>query len=517
MKKIYMILAAAALVAAAAACQKNETPAPETEPADQSVSLNITVASLTPDTKAIKTGWEDVDILHVYLEDATTYESDFDLQFDHLANSWYFSKAPSEAVIARLVESGGHLHGFWEDSNYCMTGGSWDKSGNFINFPGIDVASTTGVYGHLVADFRDIPYTYSGGVITANINSWRFRTDLQIVISGLTFTPGRYTLYSEQIENLNSICINSNNIGIPIESFTDYMGTGSDFRIAGISNDDGVAFVGAIASTAEQNYVINVKDNTTGVVYTFNKTVALSSSSNTKVVAIKIPISKFYVDMGLSVKWGAYNLGATAAYPYFPAEDTDDARHATWGDYYAWGELEPYYTDGHAYLITSLSDWKSGKDDGYDWASYKFDTSGNGSVLTKYKSGGTDFSFLQPEDDVITTEMGGSWRIPRYGDWEQLRDPSNCTWEWDATNKGYKVTSLKTGYTSQYIFLPAAGSWAGNVALTNPGEDGCYWSSSLDTSSGEGKFARGLDFNASTRGASSVMRFLGNSIRPVHP
>ena len=258
MKKIYMILAAAALVAAAAACQKNETTAPETEPATQGVTLNITVASLTPDTKAIKTGWEDVDVLHVYLEDATTYESDFDLQFDPLANNWYFSKAPSAAVVTRLEAGGGtgYLHGFWEDSNVCMTGGSWDKAGNSIKFPGYDNSATTGIYGHLVADFSNIAYTYSAGVLTANINAWRFRTDLQIVVSGLSFTPGRYTLYSDQIENLSMMMVN---IGTPVETNVGYMGTGSDYRIAGIKNDDGVAFVGAIASTAEQDYVINVK------------------------------------------------------------------------------------------------------------------------------------------------------------------------------------------------------------------------------------------------------------------
>lgn len=41
-----------------------------------------------------------------------------------------------------------------------------------------------------------------------------------------------------------------------------------------------------------------------------------------------------FVDLGLSVKWGKCNLGATTPEGY--------------GDYYAWGETEPYYEEGNA-------------------------------------------------------------------------------------------------------------------------------------------------------------------------
>ena len=513
MKKIYMILAVVALVGAAAACQKNEVTAPETQPVAQNVTVNITVSSLTPDTKAIKTGWEAGDILHVYLDDATTYEPDFDLTYDGFI--WSSSILATE-VLARLKTSGGYLHGFWEDTNICMSNASWDKYSNFIEFPGHDDSATTGVYGHLIADFSNIPYTYDSGIITANINSWRFRTDLQVVITGITFTPGKYTLYSDAINNMNMITVNE---GTPVGSYASYTDTGKDYgRIAGIKNDDGVAFIGAISTTSSTDYVINLKDNETGVVYTFEKkSMALSSDSNTKVVAIKIPISKFYVDMGLSVKWGAYNLGATAPFPYFPTGTSDAELQATWGDYYAWGETEPYYTDGFAYIYSDLdpTDWKAGKDSGYYWPSYKFDTSGNGTALTKYKSGGPDFSFLQPEDDVVAATMGGSWRMPRYGDWEQLKDISNCTWVWDDTYKGYKVTSLITGYESQYIFLPAAGAWNGNVKLTNPKAEGNYWSATLYTGGGDGKMARAVGFDNSSYAGCMVYRTLGFSIRPV--
>lgn len=523
MKKIYMILAAAVLAAAATSCQKNEIAAPEVEQTPQSVKVNITVSSLTPDTKAIKTGWENGDVLHVYLDDATTYTPDFDLTYN--GTNWTSSTLSYE-VIGRLKASGGFLHGFWEDTNLCMSNASWDKYSGYIELPGHDEYATTGVYGHMIADFSGISYTYDNvkGIVSANINSWRFRPDLQIVITGIDFTPGKYTLYSDRISNLNMITVNDGTG----KTYTGYTGTGSaSGRIAGIKNDDGVAFIGAISTTSSVDYVINLKDNETGVVYTFKKkSMALSSSDNAKVVAIKIPISKFYVDMGLSVKWGTHNLGSTVPYPYFPTADTDEARQATWGDYYAWGELQPYYSDGLAYTASGGYGWKFDYPDGYVWGSYKFDNSGShdGSSFSKYISGGSDFSFLQPDDDVVTVTLGGDWRMPKYGDWEQLRDTDNCKWEWDATNKGYKVTSKIAGYESQYIFLPAAGERNGTYLWsTYPGEEeGHYWSSSLVVGYYEGKQSYYLSFNPNatpdpTIGSYTIQRFHGKSIRPVHP
>ena len=515
MKKIYMILAVAALVGAAAACQKNEVTAPEAQPAAQNVTVNITVSSLTPETRAIKTGWENGDVLHVYLDDATSYEPDFDLTFD---GSKWMSSGLSAGVIARLKATGGYLHGFWEDTNVCMSNASWDKYSGYIEFPGHDDAATTGVYGHLVADFSSIPYTYDSvkGIVSANIKSWRFRTDLQVVITGITFTPGKYTLYSDRIHNLNMITVND---GTPGETYTGYTGSGKAYgNIAGIKNDDGVAFIGAISTTSSTDYVINLKDNETGVVYTFEKkSMALSSDSNTKVVAIKIPISKFFVDMGLGVKWGTHNLGATASYPYFPTEDTEEARQATWGDYYAWGELAPYYADGRAYTAINGFGWKSGMESGYDWPSYKFDNSvgHDGTSFSKYT---TTPDALEDADDVVIATLGGNWRMPTYAEWQELLNTDNCTWTWDATNKLYKVTSKKTGYESQYIFLPAAG-YRNKPYLVSSEIEGRYWSSKFVSGYYDGQQAYFIGFQdtPASIGGGTTYRYMGESIRPVHP
>lgn len=69
-----------------------------------------------------------------------------------------------------------------------------------------------------------------------------------------------------------------------------------------------------------------------------------------------------YVDLGLkdaqghTIYWATCNVGATTPEDY--------------GDYFAWGETEPYYQVGHS-QDNPCESWKTGKT-GYNWASYKW-------------------------------------------------------------------------------------------------------------------------------------------------
>lgn len=187
------------------------------------------------------------------------------------------------------------------------------------------------------------------------------------------------------------------------------------------------------------------------------------------------------VDLGLSVKWASFNLGATTPEEY--------------GDYYAWGETEPK-TD-------------------YTWASYRW-CKGSDKALTKYCStasygynGFTDNrTVLDPEDDAVTFMFGGNWRMPTYEEWNELKD--NCTWEWTTINGvyGMMLTSNKIDYTDKWIFLPATGC---RVEEELYDENKCtYWSSSLNT--GNPGDAYNVFFGS---GWSYYGRELGRSIRPV--
>ena len=186
-----------------------------------------------------------------------------------------------------------------------------------------------------------------------------------------------------------------------------------------------------------------------------------------------------YVDLGLSVKWATFNVGATKPEEY--------------GGYYAWGETEE-------------------KED-YSWSTYKW-CNGSSTTMTKYCTNcynGTvdNKAILDPEDDVAHVKWGGNWRMPTGAEQGELRN--NCTWTWTTHNgvKGYKVTSKSNGNS---IFLPAAGYRVG-TGLSYSGSSGRYWSSSLYGSDSSGAFY--LYFSSGGYGWSYGGRYYGFSVRPV--
>lgn len=188
------------------------------------------------------------------------------------------------------------------------------------------------------------------------------------------------------------------------------------------------------------------------------------------------------VDMGTSVKWAAYNLGATKPEGY--------------GDYYAWGETQTKYI--------------------FTWNSYRW-CNGDKSRLTKYcPAEKTDYwdgegtpdgkNVLDLEDDAAHVNLGGSWRMPTEDEWSELM---NCLWEWTTYEgiNGEIVYDIKSGNS---IFLPAAGKYG------DARSHGFYWSSSLWKSYPSS--ANWMDFdsdNVRMYSNSYNGRYSGFSIRPV--
>ena len=160
------------------------------------------------------------------------------------------------------------------------------------------------------------------------------------------------------------------------------------------------------------------------------------------------------IDLGLSVKWGSFNLGASVPEGI--------------GDYYSWGEIEPK--------------------DSYSWETYKW-SNGSNNTLTKYcyttsrgvfgYNGFTDeILVLLPEDDAAHVHLGGNWRMPTKAEQGELR--FQCTWTVETVNgvEGRRVT----GPNGNSIFLPATGFMGPTgLELYRPGNyQGYYWSASLD-------------------------------------
>ena len=159
------------------------------------------------------------------------------------------------------------------------------------------------------------------------------------------------------------------------------------------------------------------------------------------------------VDLGLpsGLKWASFNVGASKP---------EDA-----GDYYAWAEIEPYYSG-----LDPLT-WKEGKEDGYWYTSYKWWN--ENLEWTKYFTDGK--MVPDPEDDVAHVKYGGKWRMPTDAEWTELRE--NCTWSW--TMQGDIMGYLVTASNDNSIFIPAVGAWS-MTELQAVGTYGYYWSANLD-------------------------------------
>ncbi|MBR4826377.1 MAG: hypothetical protein IKZ91_00645 [Bacteroidales bacterium] len=209
-----------------------------------------------------------------------------------------------------------------------------------------------------------------------------------------------------------------------------------------------------------------------------------------------------YVDLGLSVKWATYNIGAA-----LPEEA---------GDYFAWGETEPYYVAGDA--LAKDATWKDGKKEGYNWESYRW-SDNKGTFFHKYvtdsKYGTVDGkSVLELEDDAARATWGGKWRMPTVEEWQELRD--NCSWAWTTQGgvSGYRVSNKVSGKS---IFLPAVGhrfkTQIYDSRIPDYADYGKYWTSSL--SSGKSYYGDCWDVNPDNSGFGNAWRYLGLPIRPV--
>lgn len=279
MKKICIIMAGLAVLLGSASCNKVN----DKEVKTPDVKIEINVAELGATTKAVKSGWENGDVINVYLSDATSYVPDFTLTYD--GSTWVASELTDE-VVARL-ETAGTIKGFWEASNTAATtGGDWDRFNNYIFF-NHEYEESAGVKDYLTAYFSAY-YLYEDGMLSAEISDWKFPNGLmQIVVTGLEHDEFCMIQSSIQVFNMYDITVD--------EIFPSrYAVT----RIAGVDNEDGLAFVGCLNSSVykNDNFTISLFDLRDGnKEYVFAKTLIsdLYDYQSASIYAIKIPFSKF--------------------------------------------------------------------------------------------------------------------------------------------------------------------------------------------------------------------------------
>ena len=145
------------------------------------------------------------------------------------------------------------------------------------------------------------------------------------------------------------------------------------------------------------------------------------------VTAPPVPGPDDIVDLGLSVKWSAFNIGARSPYEF--------------GYYFSWGETEP-----KADYTQNTCKWYN-------------NTTG---LFTKYNSDPSkgvvsQLDCIDPMDDVAHVKWGGGWRLPSFNEVEELIRECEFIWVKEKDVYGMLVTSNKEGYEDRSLFLPAAG------------------------------------------------------------
>ena len=198
--------------------------------------------------------------------------------------------------------------------------------------------------------------------------------------------------------------------------------------------------------------------------------------------------SKQEVDLGVTVQINGDTYKVLFAKGNLTSDGITSAE-TDFGDYFAWGATEPWYTSYTYSSSTGIAvdSWKTGKNKGYQWdyAPYKHATKIN--CYTKYTS--TDnLKQLEKQDDAASVILGGDWMIPSINVWQALKEADNSSVKW-STNyetvngvKGIKVSCIAN--TDQFIFLPAAGWFNGttchnSISTSYSSLYMFYWSSTL--------------------------------------
>lgn len=181
------------------------------------------------------------------------------------------------------------------------------------------------------------------------------------------------------------------------------------------------------------------------------------------------------VDLGLSVKWAAWNVGAS--------------RPEGYGDYFAWGETEPKtsYSKGNYVHYVSAS------------GTYA-DLGGNIS--------GT-------EHDVASVKWGDGWRMPTLEEMQELADL--CVWSVE-TVEGVDG-NMATGPNGNSIFIPNTGYWQGSSKYFDndnfDGSFGFFWSATISPDKNEEAYIMNCESGHGVIAYRYWNRYFGLPVRPV--
>lgn len=269
MKRLTMILAAAAAAFALASCTKEETAIQE----NTGLRLNITVSNPdgSADTRAVKKGWEAGDKLNIWFDTNTDYSTsgkpDAIIVYD--GTSW---KEDGGATLSGNAPSAsGTLKVIYEATNNWYENYTHDSAASKSPYE----SSTHSYASSMMVYSNGSAYTVSDNELSATISDWTYATPVQIVITGLdSERAGDYYL------TLDANIGYSSGIKMDASGISTLAGTVNPWEMKpkqiGIPNSDGVAFyMQPVSATGSQSqFRFSLFDKTNKV----NRSITLPSS-----------------------------------------------------------------------------------------------------------------------------------------------------------------------------------------------------------------------------------------------
>ena len=167
------------------------------------------------------------------------------------------------------------------------------------------------------------------------------------------------------------------------------------------------------------------------------------------------------VDMGLIVTIGSTNYKVIFAKSNLTATGLA-VNDYDYGDYFAWGATEPWYSSIDTSTSPWTISWKDGKSEGYIY----------GNCPSMYNDSYVENGVLKSEYDAACVILDGNWQLPSTQIWEELHS-TNFTWTWTTKGgiNGYQVTNNSDNTKS--LFLPLTGDLMDKSL--NDSNEGFYW------------------------------------------
>ena len=304
MKKT-IILAGFALMAAFSSCNKSEMPEAATT---DGIKLNITVADMSPETKAVKKGWENGDRLNLYFEgwneSATSdnYQKEPDMILKYDGSKWQI-ESQVESLSSRLKSTGGKFTALWESGNDLMGYSlKWYDHAVWYqhSYNRNQYTSYNDTYhSPMVVHSAGVEYTFDGSTLTANISDWIFDTKFKVLVktedTGLKGKANALVLQVKVGETgyanpKGAIVVNRDYIMFLLSNgSSNYIG-----MQGAVAESDGLAFYYVYCdATASDTIIFSLIDTTDGTTKTYSVSGKTLDSNSYTFKAISIDYSKF--------------------------------------------------------------------------------------------------------------------------------------------------------------------------------------------------------------------------------